>query len=215
MRGFAALPKGILNEANRGEERNCFIVIKTTCKQPNSGANDYERMQLWVRRQKKGGYLSLYRKKDTFEMKYKNRLSRVCWDFWASQQLLLKTLSINILRANKRCKSSWDYTSLSKEVCLEPTAGGNKLRASQLSLAIVVVDRFILSVLGRCCRPAEIDPDTMAASLLTKMQSAARARHFCLIISSTENRFWTNCQNPLKKSDAQDYFWGCFFLPTK
>lgn len=41
MGGFAALPKGILNEANRGEERNCFIVIKTTCKQPNSGANDY------------------------------------------------------------------------------------------------------------------------------------------------------------------------------
>lgn len=53
MRGFAALPKGILNEANRGEERNCFIVIKTTCKQPNSGANDYWRMHPWIQRQKR------------------------------------------------------------------------------------------------------------------------------------------------------------------
>lgn len=92
MRGFAALPKGILNEANRGEERNCFIVIKTTCKQPNSGANDYYRMELWIRRQKK---------ETTFD--YTEKATRLKWNtitgypglvgtFESSQQLLLKTV---------------------------------------------------------------------------------------------------------------------------
>lgn len=103
-----------------------------------------------------------------------------------------------MLRANKRCKNSCDYTRLSKEVCLEPTAGGNKLRMSQLSLANVLLTDLSCPCWDGAAGPAELDPDTMAASLLTKMQSAARARHFCLIMSSTENRFWMNCQNPPK-----------------
>lgn len=147
-------------------------------------------------------------------MKYNNRQFRACWDFWTSQQLLLKALSINILRANKCCKNSWDYTSLSEEVCLEPTAGGNKLRMSQLSLAIVLLTDLSCPCWAGAAGPAELDPDTMAASLLTKMQSAARTRHFCLIISSTENRFWMNCQNPQKIRCAR-FLKLVFFLPTK
>lgn len=121
-------------------------------------------------------------------------------------------LSINILRANKRCKNSWDYTSLSKEVCLEPTAGGNKLRMSQLSLAIVLLTDLSCLCWDGAAGPAEIDPDTMPASLLTKMQPATRARHFCLIISSTENRFWMNCQKSPQKNQI---IFEANFFPTK
>lgn len=103
-------------------------------------------------------------------MKYNNGLSRACWDFWTSQQLLLKTRSINILRANKRCKNSWDYTSLSKEVCLEPTAGGNKLRMSQLSLAIVLLADLSCPRWDGAAGPARLDPDTTAASKKSNLQ---------------------------------------------
>lgn len=45
-----------------------------------------------------------------------------------------------------------------------------------------------MSVLGRCCRTSRAWP----------WHTKARARHFCLIISPTESRFWMNGQNPPK-----------------